>query len=91
MTLVCASDSYKVDLASQIDSRGDQIRGTWREATRQVNGDLEGTVSGGNIQVAVKSAMFSASLNVRTSGSNQSISITAPGTEVSRVAIALKR
>ena len=28
MTLVCASDSYKVDLASQIDSRGDQIRGS---------------------------------------------------------------
>ena len=91
MSLVCASDSYKVDLASQLAASGGEIKGTWSEATRQVNGDLVGIVTGGNIQVSVKSAIFSASLNVKTSGGNQLISITAPGTEVSRVVIALKR
>jgi len=32
MSLVCASDSYKVDLTSQITSSGGEIKGTWAEA-----------------------------------------------------------
>ena len=91
MSLVCASDSYKVDLNSHITSSGGEIKGTWAEATRQLDGDLTGTATGGDIQVSAKSAVFSASLLVKTNGRNQSISITAPGSEVSRVAIALKR
>ena len=91
MSLVCASDSYKVDLASQITSSGGDIKGTWAEASRNVNGDVEGTAAGSTIQLTAKSALFSASLVVKTNGPNQSISITAPGSEVSRVAIALKR
>jgi hypothetical protein len=35
MSLVCASDSYEVDLTSQITSNGGEIKGTWAEATRQ--------------------------------------------------------
>jgi hypothetical protein len=91
MSLVCASDSYKVDLTSQITSSGGEIKGTWAEASRNVNGEVAGTTAGSTIQLTAKSALFSASLLVKTNGRNQTISITAPGTEVSRVAIALKR
>ena len=52
LTLRCASDSYKFDLSSNVTSSGDRISGNWSEASRNVNGSLQGgrivrdTVSG---------------------------------------------
>jgi hypothetical protein len=91
MSLRCASDSYKVNLTGQITSSGSKMSGTWSEASRQLNGALTGTAKPGIIQASATSETFSAALNVKTNGSNQSITIQAPGTPVSNVAIALKR
>lgn len=91
MTLRCASDSYKVDLSGEMTSSRGKISGTWAEASRQLNGDLTGLARPGIIQASATSPTFSAALNVRTTGGNQSISIQAPGTPVSNVAIALRR
>jgi hypothetical protein len=91
MTLRCASDSYKVNLTGQITSSGSKITGRWSETSRQLSGDLSGTARPGIIQASATSPTFTAALNVRTTGSNQSITIQAPGTPVSNVAIALKR
>jgi hypothetical protein len=91
MTLRCASDSYKVNLTGQITSSGGKLSGKWSEASRQINGDLTGTAKAGIIQASATGPAFSAALNVRTTGSTQSITIQAPGTPVSNVAIALKR
>jgi hypothetical protein len=91
MTLRCASDSYKVDLTSQITSKSGQLSGTWSEASHQLQGDITGRSTPGVIQASAKSPTFEAAVNVRTTGSNQSISIQAPGTPVSQVTLALKR
>jgi hypothetical protein len=45
-TLLCASDSYKFDLSSNVRSEGDRIVGTWSEASRNINGDLTGPAGG---------------------------------------------
>ncbi len=77
--LHCASDSYKFDLSSDVLSQGDRISGHWSEASRNVNGDLQGTAGGGQIDVFVEAAGFAASLTLRTNGSKQTVQISSKG------------
>lgn len=78
-TLRCASDSYKFDLSSDVISNGDRISGNWSEASRNVNGNLQGTAGGGQIEVFVEAAGFAASLTLRTNGSRQTVQINSKG------------
>ena len=50
LSLRCASDSYKFDLASDITTDGANISGSWNETTRGVIGSLSGKISGSNIR-----------------------------------------
>jgi len=78
-SLRCASDSYKFDLTSDVTSQGDKIYGNWSEASRNVFGNLQGTVGGGEIQVFVEANGFAANLTVRTSGNKQTVQISSKG------------
>ena len=78
-SLHCASDSYKFDLSSDVISKGDRISGNWSEASRNVNGSLQGTAGGGQIEVFVEAAGFAASLSLRTNGSKQTVQINSKG------------
>ena len=77
--LHCASDSYKFDLTSDVTSQGDRITGNWSEASRNVNGELQGTAGGGQIDVFVQAAGFAASINLRTNGNKQVVQISSKG------------
>jgi hypothetical protein len=90
LTLRCASDSYNFELQSNVAHRGGAVSGTWAELTRHVGGNLEGSARGNRIQVRV-SGTLSAMLAVSTNANRQSISIEAPGSEMSAVAISLSR
>jgi hypothetical protein len=89
-TLRCASDSYKFDLSSNVRSEGDRIVGTWSEASRNINGNLQGTAGGGQIEVFVEAAGFAASINLTTRGNKQSVSISSKG-EIRSVSINMVR
>jgi hypothetical protein len=89
--LRCASDSYKFEVKSSLQADGSQILGTWTETTRQVTGDVTGTISGGNISTSVKGTGFSATLGVQTRGNSQAVSITPSGTDIQSVRIEMKR
>jgi hypothetical protein len=78
-SLQCASDSYKFNLSSDVTSQGDRISGNWSESSRNVNGELQGTAGGGQIDVFVQAAGFAASINLRTSGSKQVVQISSKG------------
>jgi hypothetical protein len=78
-TLRCASDSYKFDLTSDVTSQGDRISGNWSEASRNVNGNLQGTAGGGRIDVFVEAAGFAANLTLTTNGNRQSVQISSKG------------
>ena len=41
--LICASDSYKFELTSDITNEGGNVSGSWNETTRAVYGSLSGT------------------------------------------------
>src|SRR5450631_2966141 len=78
-SLRCASDSYKFDLTSDVRSQGDRITGLWSEASRNINGNLQGTAGGGRIEVFVEAAGFAANLTLRTSGNRQTVQISSKG------------
>ena len=77
--LHCASDSYKFDLSSDVTSQGDRISGSWSEASRNVFGNLQGTVSDGQINVFVEASGFAANLTMRTLGKKQTVQIDSKG------------
>jgi hypothetical protein len=86
--LHCASDSYKFDLSSDVTSKGDQISGRWSEASRNVFGNLLGTINDGQIDVFVDAAGFAANLSLRTKGNKQTVQITSKG-EIRGVTISM--
>lgn len=91
-TLRCASDSYKLDISSNVVSEGGAVSGSWGEATRNVSGTVSGRASGALIQANVAGAGFSARLDVHTSGSRQSVTIRPQGgTDVAAVSVTLHK
>jgi hypothetical protein len=74
-TLVCASDSYKFDLKTSVVAEAGALSGTWSEASRGVNGNLEGRGSDGSFQVTASAPGFTASISLTTRGNKQSVVI----------------
>jgi len=91
-TLRCASDSYRLEISSNVVSEGGALSGSWSEATRGVSGSISGRASGSQIVAYVAGAGFTARLDVRTQGNRQSVTIRpSGGTDVSAVSIALHK
>lgn len=90
--LRCASDSYKMQVKTNVISRGGSISGTWSEATRNIVGNLSGTASGSEVRANVAGAGFTASLDLATKGDKQIVTIKPEGgTEIVSVSIALRK
>ena len=91
LMLRCASDSYKFELQSDIKSDGSNISGSWNELTRHVYGSISGRVTGNRIEASAVAAGFTAAISLTARGNTQQVSIRAPGSEISEVAISLSR
>jgi hypothetical protein len=76
-TLLCASDSYKFNLSSNVIANNGQLSGTWTESSNNVSGILEGSGSNGSFQVVATSPVFSANILLTTHGNKQSVVIKA--------------
>jgi hypothetical protein len=82
LSLTCASDSYKFDLAGTFQADTDSnISGTWSERSRGVSGSATGKVRGDRFQIHVESSAFSGNVTLVTHGSSQSVNIDTIGTE----------
>jgi hypothetical protein len=90
-TLVCASDSYRVDITSHVVAEGHRVQGHWQEATRQVQGDLTGQVAGGQFEGSVAGAGFTAQVSLRSTGRKQAVSIRPQGGDIAAVEVVLSR
>lgn len=91
MMLTCASDSYKFELQSNFKNDAGKLSGTWSESTRRLQGNIAGNVEGDTVRARVNSDTFSAFLNVRTVGAQQTVVIESPGSTISNVSISLRR
>lgn len=89
--LRCASDSYKFELTSDVESQDNQISGNWSERTRRLAGKLSGKVQHGRLNVLVQGDVFNAEVTLVSHGNRQTVTINSPGSKVSGVAISLRR
>jgi hypothetical protein len=74
-SLVCASDSYKFDLRSDLVATQGSLSGSWSETSRNINGILQGSARAGNFRVLATAPGFSADITLVTRGNSQSVSI----------------
>jgi hypothetical protein len=88
-TLKCASDSYTFDAHSSVNHGGGTINGTW--SIYNLKGAVTGVANGNKINAKVRGDGLIVSVNVTTSGNDQSVFITSQGTDVTEVSIKLKK
>ena len=89
--LRCASDSYRFDLSSDVTNRGGSLTGTWSEASRGINGGVEGSAGDGHFNALVTANGFAAELRVTARGNKQTIAINSQNTQFRGVQITLAR
>jgi hypothetical protein len=89
-SLVCASDSYKFDLRTNVVAQQGGLSGSWTESSRGINGNLEGRVSNGNFQVIATAPGFTANITLTTRGNRQSVVIK-PDSQFRGASISLSR
>ena len=77
MSLTCASDAYKFNLAASVKAEGSAITGSWSEASRNISGSLQGRGGGGNFEVVASAAGFNANIGLKTSGNKQTVTMRA--------------
>jgi hypothetical protein len=78
-TLLCASDSYRFELKSDVIAQNGVLSGTWRETSRNVGGTLEGHAGDGQFNVDVSAPSFTAKLKLTTNGNRQNVVIRSEG------------
>jgi hypothetical protein len=91
LNIRCASDSYNIDLSSDVTYRGGAISGQWSEASHSASGTLEGRATGDRIEAQARGQTFSAGLSLTTRGNRQTISIRPEGTDIQGVSLELSR
>lgn len=91
LSLICASDSYKFELASQVQYNDGRISGNWNETSRNAAGQISGTATGGQITARVDGQTFAAFVSISTRGDRQSVSIRSPGSTMQEVSITMNR
>jgi hypothetical protein len=89
--LRCASDSYQVNIGSDVTEQGGAVSGTWTETTRGATGTLTGVVHGGTIQGTISGVGFTAALTLTTRGRSQFVSIRLNSSEIAGVTINFHR
>jgi hypothetical protein len=90
-TIVCASESFKLDIQTYAEASGDSVQGYWKEASRDVSGHLTGHISPGRFEGEFSAPAFSAAISLTSSGRTQTVSIKPQGGDISDVRIELKR
>ena len=90
LSLRCASDSYKFELTSDIAANGGRISGSWSEATRSINCDVQGNIADGQVTALVQTNGYAATFNITTRGNKQTVAINSKG-ELRAVNISLTR
>jgi hypothetical protein len=89
--LRCASDSYRFEVSSNVESRAGSLSGSWSEMTRNVSGQISGRAAAGRIQARVDAGVFVADLTVNTSGNQQSVAIVPQGADIRAVAVTMRK
>lgn len=89
--IVCASDSYRIDITSYLEASGTMVQGSWQEATRNISGHLTGRIEAGQFSGDVVGPSFSAAVSLSSKGRTQVVSIRPHGGDIADVRVDLER
>lgn len=87
--LRCASDSFKLDVASTVTRTGDKISGAWRETSFGASGDVSGTINGQQISAVIQGMGMAGRLGLALHGATQSVTLAAEN--VGSASVVLRR
>jgi hypothetical protein len=90
-SIVCASESYRIDITSFVQAQGSDVQGSWREATRNASGQLSGQIQGGRFDGSVVGPGFTAAISLTSNGRRQAVSIRPSAGDIADVQIELER
>lgn len=92
LDVLCASDSYRVDVVADVRARGNAFSGSWQETTRGIGGEVTGTVPrAGQMQASLHTLGGGMELGATTDGRRQAIALRSQGTEIEGAEIRLRR
>jgi hypothetical protein len=89
--IVCASESFKFNIQSYVEASGESVQGYWKEATRDVSGNLTGRILAGRFEGEISAPAFTATISLTSNGRAQVVSIQPRGGDISDVRIELRR
>ncbi len=91
LSLRCASDSFNLQVASDVTRQGNRISGNWSESNTGVSGDLSGSAGADRLDAVVDGAGVQARLNLEVRGNTQNVSLVSQGPLASSTSITLRR
>jgi hypothetical protein len=89
--LRCAGASYNFDIRNSVVARQGKVIGNWDETTRNVSGQVTGSVSGGVVRARVDGGQFKADVTLVTTKGSMRVTLIPYGTSVREVSIQLRR
>lgn len=90
-TIVCASQSYRLDITSYVEASGDAVQGNWNEATRQVSGHLNGQIGVNEFEGRISGPSFTAEIALSSNGRKQGLDIKPSAGDISEVHVEFRR
>jgi hypothetical protein len=90
-SIVCASDSYRIEITSYVQASGNEVQGSWNEVTRNASGHLTGQIQGDRFDGSVVGPGFTAAISLTSNGRRQAVSIRPQGGDISDVQLELQR
>jgi len=91
ITLVCASDAFRINIESNVTEEEGALRGQWRETTRGVQGDVSGQIGRGDFEGQVTAGGVTVGMSIRVSGRKQAVSIRPSAGDIRGVDIVLSK
>jgi hypothetical protein len=91
-TLVCASDSFRLEISCYLEAEGQKVRGDCQEATRKVEGHLVGRVfEEGQFSGSISGLDFTAETSAMIAGRKLTVSLRTQGGGGAKAEIVLSR
>ena len=90
-SLVCASDSYRMEFHTTLFTDGHTVRGTWQDTSHDTGGNIFGQISHDAIIATISAPGVRARLSARTSATRQEVTIEPEGTQINKVVVTMEK
>jgi hypothetical protein len=89
--IVCASESFKLDIKTHAEASGESVQGYWNEASRNVSGLLTGRIGENKFEGRIEAPSFNAAISLTSNGRAQEVGIRPSTGDIASINIDLRR